>query len=70
MGLTVALDEALFAEGHLYWDDGVRIGTSGVSYLPKTLYFAVGMAGSCQERLHPWRYSKPKFQQTKPNLRM
>ncbi|NXT66090.1 MGA protein, partial [Chaetops frenatus] len=28
MGLTVALDDALFAEGHLYWDDGVRIGTS------------------------------------------
>ncbi|NWS82756.1 MGA protein, partial [Toxostoma redivivum] len=27
MGLTVALDDALFAEGHLYWDDGVRIGT-------------------------------------------
>ncbi|NXE99258.1 MGA protein, partial [Menura novaehollandiae] len=25
MGLTVALDDALFAEGHLYWDDGVRI---------------------------------------------
>ncbi|NWZ34302.1 MGA protein, partial [Brachypodius atriceps] len=28
MGLTVALDDDLFAEGHLYWDDGVRIGTS------------------------------------------
>ncbi|NWW15789.1 MGA protein, partial [Falcunculus frontatus] len=28
MGLTVALNDALFAEGHLYWDDGVRIGTS------------------------------------------
>ncbi|NXS33395.1 MGA protein, partial [Pomatostomus ruficeps] len=27
MALTVALDDALFAEGHLYWDDGVRIGT-------------------------------------------
>ncbi|NXO44120.1 MGA protein, partial [Locustella ochotensis] len=27
MGLTVALDDDLFAEGHLYWDDGVRIGT-------------------------------------------
>lgn len=25
MGLTVALDDALFAEGRLYWDDGVRI---------------------------------------------
>ncbi|NXC03388.1 MGA protein, partial [Orthonyx spaldingii] len=25
MGLTVALDEAVFAQGHLYWDDGVRI---------------------------------------------
>ncbi|NXR53911.1 MGA protein, partial [Hippolais icterina] len=25
MGLTVALDDDLFAEGHLYWDDGVRI---------------------------------------------
>ncbi|NXQ19812.1 MGA protein, partial [Peucedramus taeniatus] len=25
MGLTVALDDALLAEGHLYWDDGVRI---------------------------------------------
>ncbi|NXD38427.1 MGA protein, partial [Copsychus sechellarum] len=28
LGLTVALDDALFAEGHLYWDDGVRIGTA------------------------------------------
>ncbi|NXO84264.1 MGA protein, partial [Sitta europaea] len=27
MGLTVALDDELSAEGHLYWDDGVRIGT-------------------------------------------
>ncbi|NWH94755.1 MGA protein, partial [Aegithalos caudatus] len=27
MGLTVALDDDLLAEGHLYWDDGVRIGT-------------------------------------------
>ena len=26
MGLTVALNDALFAEGQLYWDDGVRIG--------------------------------------------
>ncbi|XP_050163983.1 sucrase-isomaltase, intestinal [Myiozetetes cayanensis] len=25
MGLTVALDDGLFAEGHLYWDDGVLI---------------------------------------------
>ncbi|KFR15019.1 Maltase-glucoamylase, intestinal [Opisthocomus hoazin] len=25
MGLTVALNDALFAEGQLYWDDGVRI---------------------------------------------
>ncbi|XP_056354560.1 sucrase-isomaltase, intestinal [Oenanthe melanoleuca] len=25
MGLTVALDDALSAEGHLYWDDGVHI---------------------------------------------
>ncbi|NXK88246.1 MGA protein, partial [Formicarius rufipectus] len=25
MGLTVALDDKLFAEGHLYWDDGVEI---------------------------------------------
>ncbi|XP_039930494.1 sucrase-isomaltase, intestinal isoform X1 [Hirundo rustica] len=25
MGLTVALDDDLSAEGHLYWDDGVRI---------------------------------------------
>ncbi|NXP60093.1 MGA protein, partial [Chloropsis cyanopogon] len=25
MGLTVALDDNLSAEGHLYWDDGVRI---------------------------------------------
>ncbi|KAF4788286.1 hypothetical protein TURU_162186 [Turdus rufiventris] len=25
MGLMVALDDALHAEGHLYWDDGVRI---------------------------------------------
>ncbi|NXI17419.1 MGA protein, partial [Irena cyanogastra] len=25
MGLTVALDDDLLAEGHLYWDDGVRI---------------------------------------------
>ncbi|XP_029818190.1 sucrase-isomaltase, intestinal [Manacus vitellinus] len=25
MGLTVALDDSLFAEGHLYWDDGVTI---------------------------------------------
>ncbi|NWT12138.1 MGA protein, partial [Vireo altiloquus] len=25
MGLTVALDDSLFAQGHLYWDDGVRI---------------------------------------------
>lgn len=39
MGLTVALDDALHAEGHLYWDDGVRIGTSGASSLPKTLLF-------------------------------
>ncbi|NWU39767.1 MGA protein, partial [Hylia prasina] len=27
MGLTVALDDDLSAGGHLYWDDGVRIGT-------------------------------------------
>ncbi|NWY56124.1 MGA protein, partial [Chionis minor] len=26
MGLTVALSDTLFAEGQLYWDDGVRIG--------------------------------------------
>ncbi|RLV62731.1 hypothetical protein DV515_00019004, partial [Chloebia gouldiae] len=25
MGLTVALDDNLLAEGQLYWDDGVRI---------------------------------------------
>nr|XP_009938377.1 PREDICTED: sucrase-isomaltase, intestinal-like [Opisthocomus hoazin] len=31
MGLTVALNDALFAEGQLYWDDGVRI-ESNVSY--------------------------------------
>uniref|UniRef100_A0A803W8T6 alpha-glucosidase n=1 Tax=Ficedula albicollis TaxID=59894 RepID=A0A803W8T6_FICAL len=37
MGLTVALDDALFAEGHLYWDDGVRIGTPRASSLPETL---------------------------------
>ncbi|NWY95283.1 MGA protein, partial [Loxia curvirostra] len=28
MGLTVALDDAQLAAGHLYWDDGVRIGTA------------------------------------------
>lgn len=26
MGLTVALSDTLFAEGRLYWDDGVHIG--------------------------------------------
>lgn len=26
MGLTVALNDTLIAEGQLYWDDGVRIG--------------------------------------------
>uniref|UniRef100_A0A8C0U487 alpha-glucosidase n=1 Tax=Cyanistes caeruleus TaxID=156563 RepID=A0A8C0U487_CYACU len=39
MGLTVALDDALFAEGHLYWDDGVRIGTSRAFSLLKNPFF-------------------------------
>lgn len=33
MGLTVALNESQLAEGQLYWDDGVRIGTYNV-FLP------------------------------------
>uniref|UniRef100_A0A8C0U292 alpha-glucosidase n=1 Tax=Cyanistes caeruleus TaxID=156563 RepID=A0A8C0U292_CYACU len=71
MGLTVALDDALFAEGHLYWDDGVRIGTSrAFSLLKNPFFFAVRMVGYCQVRLHPWGYSKPKFKQIKPNPRM
>uniref|UniRef100_A0A8C3N201 alpha-glucosidase n=1 Tax=Geospiza parvula TaxID=87175 RepID=A0A8C3N201_GEOPR len=37
MGLTVALDDAQLAAGHLYWDDGVRIGMASPSSLPKTL---------------------------------
>lgn len=37
MGLTVALDDAQLAAGHLYWDDGVRIGTASPPSLPKTL---------------------------------
>lgn len=39
MGLTVALDDDLLAEGQLYWDDGVRISKSRASSLPKTLFF-------------------------------
>uniref|UniRef100_A0A674G9J7 alpha-glucosidase n=1 Tax=Taeniopygia guttata TaxID=59729 RepID=A0A674G9J7_TAEGU len=39
MGLTVALDDDLLAEGQLYWDDGVRISTCRASSLPKTLFF-------------------------------
>jgi len=31
MGLTVALNDSLLAEGQLYWDDGVRIGMYDVS---------------------------------------
>uniref|UniRef100_A0A8D2MBE7 alpha-glucosidase n=1 Tax=Zonotrichia albicollis TaxID=44394 RepID=A0A8D2MBE7_ZONAL len=37
MGLTVALDDAQSAAGHLYWDDGVRIGTASPSSLHQTL---------------------------------
>uniref|UniRef100_A0A8C9N3C3 alpha-glucosidase n=1 Tax=Serinus canaria TaxID=9135 RepID=A0A8C9N3C3_SERCA len=37
MGLTVALDDAQLAAGHLYWDDGVRIGTASPPSPPKTL---------------------------------
>lgn len=39
MGLTVALNDALFAEGQLYWDDGVRIGMYDASRLHKSLFF-------------------------------
>lgn len=66
MGLTVALDDAQLAAGHLYWDDGVRIGMASPSSLPKTLF----IAGYCQGSLHPWGYSKPKLKQTTPNPRM
>ena len=38
MGLTVALNDTLFAEGRLYWDDGVRIGMYGASCLHKILF--------------------------------
>uniref|UniRef100_A0A8C0F366 alpha-glucosidase n=1 Tax=Bubo bubo TaxID=30461 RepID=A0A8C0F366_BUBBB len=38
MGLTVALTDSLFAEGQLYWDDGVRIGMYGASCLHTTLF--------------------------------
>uniref|UniRef100_A0A8C3J7A0 alpha-glucosidase n=1 Tax=Calidris pygmaea TaxID=425635 RepID=A0A8C3J7A0_9CHAR len=38
MGLTVALSNTLFAEGHLYWDDGVRIGMYDASCLHKILF--------------------------------
>uniref|UniRef100_A0A8C5IJG5 P-type domain-containing protein n=1 Tax=Junco hyemalis TaxID=40217 RepID=A0A8C5IJG5_JUNHY len=66
MGLTVALDDAQSAAGHLYWDDGVRIGTASPSSLHQTLF----VAGYRQGRLHPWGHSKPQFKQTKPNPRM
>ncbi|NXF02875.1 MGA protein, partial [Smithornis capensis] len=39
MGLTVALDDDLLAEGHLYWDDGVQIGMYCASCHSKTLLF-------------------------------
>uniref|UniRef100_A0A8B9IF27 alpha-glucosidase n=1 Tax=Anser cygnoides TaxID=8845 RepID=A0A8B9IF27_ANSCY len=54
MGLTVALNDTQMAEGQLYWDDGVRIGTYH------------NTATGCQERLwslHLWKYSKPKLKQ-------
>lgn len=38
MGLTVALSDTLFAEGQLYWDDGVHIGMYDASCLHKILF--------------------------------
>lgn len=38
MGLTVALNDSLLAEGQLYWDDGVRIGMYDVSCHHKKLF--------------------------------
>uniref|UniRef100_A0A8C5TYL5 alpha-glucosidase n=1 Tax=Malurus cyaneus samueli TaxID=2593467 RepID=A0A8C5TYL5_9PASS len=69
MGLTVALDDDLFAQGHLYWDDGVRIGTSGASSLPKNLFFLLwewlDCASGCPERLHRKGYSNPNSSKNK-----
>lgn len=70
MGLTVALDDALLAQGHLYWDDGVRIGTSGLSALPKTLFFACGNGWILPREAPSLEMFKAQIQQTKPDPRM
>lgn len=49
MGLTVALNDTLFADRQLYWDDGVRIGMYGAPCLHQTLFLAVRMVEHCNK---------------------
>uniref|UniRef100_A0A8B9FM50 alpha-glucosidase n=1 Tax=Amazona collaria TaxID=241587 RepID=A0A8B9FM50_9PSIT len=50
MGLTVALNDTLIAEGQLYWDDGVRIGMYDAFCLHKIL-FAMTMGGQALKQV-------------------